>query len=54
MAPTLDTKEKRLLRKAAYWLRDYADAFRSAPESGAVAFRKKLLKLATECRKHGR
>lgn len=43
-------KRGKLLRKAAYWLRDYASAF-NGDEPGVRLFRAKLLKLAAECRK---
>lgn len=55
MSGATDEKQKKLLRKAAYWLRDYASAFNGPGESGGVLrFRDKLLKLAKECAKHGR
>lgn len=52
-APTIDRRAQ-LLRKAAYWLADYASAFRTADEPGARQFRDKLRKLAAQCRKAAR
>lgn len=48
------SKEKRLLRKAAYWLNDYANCFRGEQAPGVARFRDKLRKIAAECRKTGR
>jgi hypothetical protein len=56
MTSLTDTDEKRakLLLKAAYWLRDYADCFRKEEAPGARQFRAKLLKIASQCRAAGR
>ena len=55
MASAFDgTKKSRLLRKAAYWLEDYARAFRNVTEPGCEKFHKKLRKLAADCRKESR
>ena len=47
-------KRAKLLRKAAYWLTDYANCFRHAPEPGAVEFRKKIRAIAAKCREASR
>lgn len=46
-----DAKDEtsKVLRRAAYWLGDYARAF-NGDEPGVRLFRAKLLKLSKECR----
>lgn len=46
-------KERKLLRKAAYWLADYARAFRG-DEPGVKRFHDQIMKLAKQCRTAGR
>ena len=50
MAPNNYDQTSKLLRKAAYWLNDYAGAFRNIKDPNVKAFREKLLKLAKKCR----
>ena len=49
--PNPKTKEAKMLRKAAYWLTDYANCFRNQDSPGVEQFRNKLRKLAADCRK---
>ena len=50
----IDKKKNKVLRKAAYWLTDYANCFRTSTEPGARKFAEKLRKISKECRSHGR
>lgn len=46
------TKKAKLLRKAAYWLTDYASCFNGQDAApGVLKFRNKIRKLAADCRK---
>jgi hypothetical protein len=47
----MDRKTIKVLRQAAYWLTDYANCFRNAPEPGAAKFRDQLRAIAAKCRK---
>jgi hypothetical protein len=49
-----DRRRSKLLRKAAYWLRDYARCFRTSEEAGAREFYEKLQKIASDCDKVSR
>lgn len=52
MNSTFDrTKQAKMLRKAAYWLRDYASCFNRDDAPGVVQFKNKLRKLAADCTK---